>query len=484
MKINPSFYSFEMKRCLAPLRILFVSSLLFTFLTKAATASPIVISDGTFDVTANAALGIGFDQSISSLALQGDGKILVGGGFTRFKGVAVPSLVRLNVDGTVDTSFLTNLGTGFDAEVTAIVVQPDGKIVVTGSFDTLNGANARRIVRLNSNGTLDSAFMAAIGSSFDGGYACSCAPNPKVIALQSDGKILVGGDFDRFNGASTNALVRLQSSGALDTAFVSNSTLIFDYAASDIAVQVDGKILVAGAVGQQQIPTASSLVRLLPDGSFDSAFDSAIVGGQGIQGFGTSVLAVKTQTDGKILVGGNFTRPAGISSNLLARYSISGAIDAGFSASLGAGFSGIMGGYYYSLVTDIFVFPTGESLITGSFSNAGSIRSPHIARMSQNGGIDSGFVSKMGGAPNGMIRAAIQLADGRYVVAGEFTELGGHSVGRIAVLGHSPKAVVSTPTSTSKKSLPSTGFDTQQSILVYAFFCILAGICLVRRQVN
>lgn len=473
-----------MKRCLALLRLMFVLPLLFTFIPKAATAAPIVASDGTFDVTANAALSIGFDQSISSLALQGDGKILVGGGFARYKDVAVTSLVRLNLDGSMDASFSMNMGTGFDAEVSAIAVQPDGKIVVAGGFDTFNGANARRIVRLNSNGTIDSAFMAAIGSSFDGGYACSCAPYPKVIALQSDGKILIGGDFDRFNGSPTNALVRLQSSGALDTAFVSNSTLIFDYAASDIAVQVDGKILVAGAVGQQQVPTASTLVRLLPDGSFDTAFDSAIVGGQGIQGFATSVQSVKTQIDGKILVGGNFTQPAGISSNLLARYSVSGAIDAGFSASLGAGFSGIMGSYYYSLVTDIFVFPTGESLIVGSFSNADSIRSPHIARVSQNGSIDSGFVSKMGGAPNGMIRAAIQLADGRYVIAGEFTELGGHSVGRIAILGHSPKAVVSTSTSTTQKSLPSTGFLAQQSLLVYAFLCLVAGICLTRRQAN
>ena len=469
-----------MKRRLAPLEIMFILPLLFMFMPKAATASPIVSSDGTFDVSANGALGSGFDQPVSSLALQSDGKILVGGGFTSYKSAVVKSLARLNSDGSLDSTFWSNMGAGFDEAVSAIAVQPDGKIVVTGGFDTFNGANARRIVRLNSNGTLDTAFMAAIGTSFDGGYACSCAPYPKVIALQSDGKILVGGDFDRFNGSSTNALVRLQPSGALDTAFVSNSTLIFDYAASDIAVQVDGKILVAGAVGQQQVPTASTLVRLLPDGGFDSAFDSAIVGGQGIQGFATSVLSVKTQTDGKILVGGNFNQPAGISSNLLARYSMSGAIDAGFSTSLGAGFSGIMGSYYYSLVTDIFVFPTGESLIVGSFSNAGSIRSPHIARVSQNGSIDSGFVSKMGGAPNGMIRAAIQLADGRYVIAGEFTELGGHSVGRIAILGYSPKAAAST----SKKSLPSTGLDMQKSILMYAFFCTVAGICLVRRQVN
>lgn len=154
--------------------------------------------DPSFDIGTGA---IGLNVSVHSIALQPDGKILAGGDFTTFNGTTQNRLVRLNSDGSLDTSF--NIGTGFNYGVTSITLQPDGKILVGGYLTTFNGATQNRLVRLNSDGTLDTSFNIGIGFNE---YVIS-------VTLQPDGKILVGGLFKKYNGTTQNRITRLQEIG-------------------------------------------------------------------------------------------------------------------------------------------------------------------------------------------------------------------------------------------------------------------------------
>ena len=129
----------------------------------------------------------------------------MGGGFDRYNGVNANRIIRLNQDGSVDETFST--GSGFNSSVISIQVQSDGKILVGGGFDRYNGVNANRIIRLNQDGSVDETF--STGSGF----------NTSVISIQvqSDGKILVGGAFDVYDGISVNRIIRLNSDGTTDT---------------------------------------------------------------------------------------------------------------------------------------------------------------------------------------------------------------------------------------------------------------------------
>ena len=152
---------------------------------------------GTPDTTFTINLGTGFNNGVYAVAMQGDGKIVVSGNFTTLNGVASNRVARLNADGTPDTTFTTNVGTGFNDFVFSVAVQADGKILAGGSFTTLNGASRNRIARLNADGTPDTTFATNVGTGFDN--------SAKSVAVQGDGKIVVGGLFTTLNGTAATA---------------------------------------------------------------------------------------------------------------------------------------------------------------------------------------------------------------------------------------------------------------------------------------
>lgn len=160
-------------------------------------------ADNTEDTTFYSNLGTGFNDTVYELQTQSDGKILVGGSFTSLNGNTRNRLVRLNSDGTEDTQFSANLGTGFDSYVTSIAVQSDGKIIVTGLFTTFNGKARNKIVRLHSSGVEDTTFVAKVGSSFTSGQSAS-----KILVDATD-DIIVAGPFTTFNSVSALGIVKL-----------------------------------------------------------------------------------------------------------------------------------------------------------------------------------------------------------------------------------------------------------------------------------
>jgi uncharacterized delta-60 repeat protein len=168
--------------------------------------------------------------------------------------VTVNRIVRLNSDGTRDTSFTTNTGTGFTSTVNSVEIQSDDKIVIVGDFTHFNGVSVNRIVRLNSDGTRDINFTINTNSGFNG--------IARSIAIQADGKIIIVGDFGAFNGVTVFRIVRLNSNGTRDTDFTVNTGTSFNGSVSDIGIQSDGKAVVVGAFTQFSQVLRSRIVRI------------------------------------------------------------------------------------------------------------------------------------------------------------------------------------------------------------------------------
>jgi uncharacterized delta-60 repeat protein len=168
-------------------------------------------SDGSIDTSFN--IGAGFNNTVHSIAQQSDGKLVIGGFFFTYNGVSKNGIIRLNSDGSIDTSF--NIGTGFNSVVYSIIQQSDSKLVIGGNFTSYNGVSRSRIIRLNSDGSIDTSFNIGTGFTNDSG-----APRyVNSIIQQFDGKLVVGGEFNAYNGVSRGRIARLNSDGTLDTSF-------------------------------------------------------------------------------------------------------------------------------------------------------------------------------------------------------------------------------------------------------------------------
>ncbi len=161
--------------------LFFIVTLMFAFSVKAQTPGALDTSFNPTDV--GFGFGDGVNGSIITTTLQPDGKVLIGGFFTRYNGIFRNYIARVNADGTLDNTF--NPGTGASSTVGTLALQPDGKVIIGGSFTTYNGTSRNRIARLNADGTLDNTFNPGTGAS--GGVLS--------LALQPDGKVLIGGAF-------------------------------------------------------------------------------------------------------------------------------------------------------------------------------------------------------------------------------------------------------------------------------------------------
>ena len=362
-----------------------------------------------------------FSSGIASIATQSDGKILVGGAFTNYGPAGRSSAVRLNVDGNVDTAFCVNAAdvNKFNTNVISTAIQPDGKMLVGGAFTNYSGTTGRnRLVRLNSDGTVDTAFClnATDGTKFNGGVFS--------IATQPDGKILVGGSFIDYAGTTGRSrLIRLNSDGTLDTAFCVNAADggKFGGAISSIAVQPDGKIVVGGAFANYAGTTGRSrLVRLNSDGTLDTAFCvNAVDGGK----FGSAINAVTVQSDGKILVGGASTNYAGTANrNRIVRLNSDGTLDTVFTDNASTPPKGS------GLCNAMVMQSDGKILVGGAFTNyAGTTGRSYVVRLNSDGTLDTAFCVNAvdGGKFGSAINAVTVQSDGKILVGGSFIDYAG-----------------------------------------------------------
>jgi uncharacterized delta-60 repeat protein len=339
----------------------------------------------------------GASRPVFSLAVQADGKILVGGVFTTLGGQPRNYIGRLNGDGTLDTTFNPGAGGTDYPCVYSLAVQADGKILVGGSFSTLGGQPRNRIGRLNGDGTLDITFSPGASSSVSS------------LAVQADGKILVGGSFTNLAGQTRNRIGRLNSDGTLDTNFNPGASS----SVSSLAVQADGKILVGGSFTTLGGQTRNRIGRLNSDGTLDTNFNP---------GASSSVSSLVVQADGKILVGGGFSTLGGQTRNYIGRLNADGTLD-----SFNPGAS--------SSVYSLAVQADGKILVGGGFSTLGGQTRNCLGRLNADGTLDS-FNP---GASSSVSSLAVQ-ADGKILVGGGFSTLGGQTRNDIGRLNNTQPA--------------------------------------------
>ncbi|QNN55738.1 IPTL-CTERM sorting domain-containing protein [Diaphorobacter ruginosibacter] len=280
-------------------------------------------ADGTLDASfQNAPAGrVKANGNVRSIAVQPDGKIVIVGYFNAIDGTPINRIARLNVNGTLDTSF--NVGTGANDGVEDVKLQADGKIVIAGSFTQVQGTTIRGVARLNADGTLDTTFVPnANAPSAPNGSSGGLFPVYQ-IAIQADNKIVVNGGPLKFADEWHRGVVRLNANGTPDTAF---NPFINDWGYS-IALQTVGseeKILAGGrftVVGQRDVATDATvgtdvvrygIARFNADGTVDADFDTS-------NGTNLPVWAVLPNSDGTVYLGGAFTSVAGMARNGIAR---------------------------------------------------------------------------------------------------------------------------------------------------------------------
>jgi len=383
--------------------------------------------DGVIDADFNTG-GSGFDYnsasgSVHSIVTQSDGKILVGGYFTNYNNADCPNnIVRLNPDGTLDTSFNAG-GSGTNISlygyiVKAIALQSDGKILVGGNFTQYNDSDCPdKLIRLNEDGTLDTSFNAG-GTGFDPG-----ANYIKVmrIALQSDGKIIVGGDIKNYNGVNCpDGLVRLNSDGTLDTAFNTGGAG-FDVTGGQmvraIKVMDDDKILVGGDFTTYNSVSNKRFVRLDADGTIDVSFNN------GKPDY--KVGAIALQSNGRMILGGDFTKYGEIDCTDKLIYLFSdGSLDTSFNLG-GSGFSST---YIYSLQ----IQSDGKILVARDYGYEynGTACNNGLVRINGNGSLDTSFNEGGNGFDNAYVYAVALQDDGKILVGGQFGSYNGYTCNR------------------------------------------------------
>jgi uncharacterized delta-60 repeat protein len=349
------------------------------------------------------------DSVAGVLAVLPDGRVLTH---------TAEGLARLNPDGSLDATFNSFGGLTLAADFTdgprvrAAAVQPDGRIVITGDFAAVGGVPRARVARLNSDGSRDPSFDPRGG------------PNRSVaaVAIQADGKLIIGGTFGVVDGVARNRLARLNTDGSLDLAFIPGVPIASGNSEiSIIAIQADGKIVVAGFTVQLQGgERLSHVVRLNPDGSLDKSFD-------GQESAQNREPALALLADGRMIV-------AGVQSQApVLRLNADGSVDPSFEPADDA--------IRYGTHT-VLGQPDGKVLVAGRLEwRSGGYRSG-IVRLHADGMLDPsfdagtfGFGSSdvLGDYKEGVSSLALQ-SDGKILIGGGFVEINGIPVRGIARL--------------------------------------------------
>ena len=351
---------------------------------------------------ANTGVGSGSIYTANSaktlcMRFQPDGKLLVGGTFSEWDGVACGGLVRLNVDGTLDTSFVSALGTGFWSTVSSLVrvfaidVHPtSGEILVGGQFNQLNGLACHQgMESLLSTGAVNTAF----NPGFSGFAIGAIITQAKYHVL--DSSIMVLGTFFSYNGAvCTPGIIKIFAAGGMDGTFQANvGTGFAANSAQGITILASGEMIVGGSfTGFDFTASAIGLVKLAmdgtPDGLFEGLSNFQFFGGRPS---GTSPFFALEQSDGKIVLIGGFTKYGLAARGQITRISSDGVEDAAYYAAITPGITGIDSVYGAVMQSDNSVVIVGQFTAVGATSSTAG-----VMRISSAGVVDTAFLTNLG----------------------------------------------------------------------------------------
>ncbi len=362
-----------------------------------------IFPDGSIDPSFDT--GAGFTGSgINALSIQSDNKVILAGTFTDFNGSPANRIVRLHENGSIDQTF--SIGSGFDDDVRHIVLQQDGKILVTGNYTTYNGQPVKTLLRLNANGNIDTTFNA-----FDTTYT-----TVRRFALQPDGKILVA-----VEALEKIALLRLNTDGSKDISFTFNFDESHFPITEAITVQQDGKILIGGRQSVGNSPDFFFLFRVNTNGTKDTTFTPPVMNGE------SAIYSLSLQQDGKIITAGHHEKDGEEHTHVqyIARLNTNGTIDNTF----------LHTNNYYRGSHEVYstiVFPNGKVLATGFFEELNTFSAACITLLNTDGTLDLQFNKTTG--VNGTIRASAIQPDDKIIIGGLFSGVQFQSRNHIARL--------------------------------------------------
>jgi uncharacterized delta-60 repeat protein len=372
----------------------------------------------------------------NAVTIQADGKLVVVGETYRKNDFSDEDFVvtRYDTDGTLDSTFgrrgkVRTDFPGLAGVPSSVVVQPDGKIVVAGgAFPLFTFLGNFKVVRYNSNGTLDNSFGVGgiVTTTFpEGSYA-------NAIALQSDGKIIAAGTVfvDVVIGDMSNtdfALARYNPDGSLDTSFGNGGTVTTDFFGTEddafsVLIQPDGKIVAVGSSNNPATFYDFAAVRYLSNGTIDTTFG---VGGKVTTDFGDQNFdrahSAALQPDGSIVAAGFAISQNGGSQNFaVARYTPNGVLDTTFSRD---GMTEIDFGNCCQSAYEVLLQSDGKIVTVGYANTEDSDSDFLLARLTSRGALDSTFgiggqVRTSFGDLNGGANGAVLQPDGKIVAVG------------------------------------------------------------------
>ncbi|MGX7666512.1 T9SS type A sorting domain-containing protein [Flavobacterium pedocola] len=360
-------------------KIIFLMTCLFSSIISA--------QDGSLDMSFDA--GLSATDVVDRVLLQPDGKILVSGNM-QINSVA-KKVIRLNPNGSLDAGF--NVPNVTDSHPYLAALQPDGKILLVGN-STQVGNKYGLIFRLNADGSLDGTFKTLTGAN-----------DPiNVLLLQPDGKIIIGGGMTIYNGTAINHIARLNTDGTIDNSFSFGLTVDNVYYMRFLPT---GKTLVQFGHLTGGLFMTYEITRLNSDWTQDNTF--ATVNNCFFS------YTLWPQSTGKIIifetcVDWDFSPPP---HEMLIRLNSDGTVDNTFYR------GGVGGGLIYQFALQ----GNDQIIITGDFTTYDSFTENHIARLNVNGTLDADFSGGTG--PNDLVTNIEQQADGKIVIAGDFTSYNG-----------------------------------------------------------
>ncbi len=347
-------------------------------------------SNGGLDLTFDP--GTGVNNFLNSTAIQNDGKIIIGGAFSDYNGTTKNNIARLNADGTIDDSF--NMGVGANNTVSDIVIQIDSKIIISGAFTTYNNLSRNRLARLNSDGTIDYTFFP------DGGPLGTI----NSITTLTNGKLIIAGNFTNYAGVARKNIARLNANGSLDTTF--NPGTGPNDEVSSMAILNNDSIIIVGNFTSYNGNASKRIARIGSNGGFDSTFNSGA-------GLNNSVYAMSIQSSGNIIISGAFSLYNNFQNNRIARLNADGTL-----------FNSSANNTVYCTATQI----DGKILIGGKFTSYNGESKITITRLNVDGTLDTSFNTGTGTQSPfgpGVINAIAIQNDGKIIIGGDFTYYNG-----------------------------------------------------------
>lgn len=413
-------------------------------------------TDGTRDTSFNSG-GSGFNALTNGVALQPDGKVIVGGNFTTYNGITANRLIRLNIDGTIDSTFQT--GTGLVGSVNVIHVLSDGSILIGGNISKYNDVNVSSVIKLSSTGVLDQTFTTNIGT---------IAGSVTDIELLADGKLVATGLF-------AGCIVKFASNGTVDNTFMTNLGAGFSRtsggstipAVLSVVQQSSGNLVLVGTFNTFQgagVPTG--IASLTNDGQLVAGFQTNV--GVGLNGFGTTLAQLSS---GKIIVGGNFDKLGSITAGNIIGVNADGTHYTGFNTG-GAGFSRQV--EYISLDADENMYVSQQQI--GTY-NGSAVTA--LARLNTSGALDTSFSADV------LSFKTVPTPTGGLYVTGYFTSYDGTSVGRFMRLDTvvtPPPGPDPQPNPVAESTLAETGLNSSVTAYTALSLLLAGGVLLGARR--